>query len=304
MKTMKNSLKFSLLALAGLSTLGLASCGTPRDVLREEVAMRIASPAWMARRDVHTDSFDLMAFERMHERSAPATLYIEGDGKAHVSRAHHLFIATPVNPVSLHLASKDKAENLGYLGRPCQYTEEFKKDENPSIFCGDHYWTSSQEMFGPVVLKGYNDALDIMKKRYGITGFNLVGYDGGATIAAKLAAERGDVLSLRTVAPRFDMKILEGDLVKLRSVPQHHFIGGADTITPPAVLHTYLQALGETKCAEYTLIQEAEHEKGWVDKWPELLNTKVPFCAAPPAFVPIERPEPVYAPRNLGDMKK
>lgn len=264
--------------------------------------MRIASPAWLARRDVHTDHFDLQAFERMHQRNTPATLYIEGDGKAHVGRANHIFDATPVNPVALHLASKDDAINLGYLGRPCQYTEEFKREEGDTVFCEDQYWTG--EEYSAEIMGGYNQALDVMKKRYGITAFNLVGYDGGANIAAKLAATRKDILSLRTVAPRFDMNVLQDELGALRYIPQHHFIGGADTVTPPAVLHSYLQALGETKCADYTLIQETEHEDGWVDKWPELLETKVPFCEQPPAFVPIEKPAPIYAPRRIEDFKK
>jgi hypothetical protein len=298
---MKKSLKISTLLLVGLSAIGLSSCGTPRDVLRDEVAMRVSMPAFMARRIVQTDQFELTAFERMHERNREANLYIEGDGKANESRAHHLFIATPVNPVGLHLATKDNAINLGYLARPCQYTEEFKKDENPSTFCGDHYWTGQE--YSDVVVKGYNDALDIMKKKYGITRFNIIGYDGGATLGAILAAERNDVNSLRTVAGKLDMAALEPHLEKLRYMPQHHFIGGADEVVTPSTLHTYLQALGDTKCAEYTLIQEAQHEKGWVDKWPELLRTRMPICAPEAPFVPIERPKPVKAPVPGGNKK-
>ncbi len=298
---MKNSLKLSTLLLVGLSTVGLIACGTPRDVLRDEVAMRVSMPAFMARRIVQTDQFELTAFERMHEPNKSANLYIEGDGKANEARAHHLFIATPVNPVGLHLATKDKAENLAYLARPCQYTEEFKKDENPSVFCGDHYWTGGE--YSDVVVKGYNDALNIMKKKYGITSFNIIGYDGGATLAAILAGQRKDVDSLRTVAGKLEMNAIEPYLGTLKYMPQHHFIGGADEVVGPSTLHNYLQALGESKCAEYTLIQEAQHEKGWVDKWPELLRTRLPLCAPEPEFVPIERPQPVYAPR-MGGMKK
>lgn len=302
---MKYRTKLPLLLIAGFSALTLSSCGAPREALREDVAMRIASPAWMARRDIHTNAFDLLAFERMHSRNEVATVYIEGDGKAHVSRTPALFSPTPVNPVALHLASKDKAENLAYLGRPCQYTDKFSKPgASENATCGDAFWTGNE--YTPEVIAGYQDALNIMKKRYGLTGFNLVGYDGGATIAAKLAAGRKDVLSLRTVAPRFDMKALSGDFETLRYVPQHHFIGAADAVTPPSVLHGYLQAVGESECVAYTLIQEAEHEKGWVDKWPELLGAQPPLCAlpTPPEYVPIEKPAPVYAPRRIEDFKK
>lgn len=282
-----------------LSALGLGACA--RDVFRKEVSMRVGTPAQLIKREIHSSPFNLIAFERMHEHVAPVTLYIEGDGKAHTSRTRALFNATPVNPVSLHLATRDNSQNVGYLARPCQYTEEFEHPL-PQIFCGGEYWTGKE--YSPEVLKVYNDIMDDMRRRYGVTLFNLVGYDGGATLAALLAAERKDVLTLRTVSGRFDMVPLKPQLSSLRFVPQHHFVGGADTITPPAHLNTYIQALGNTACVETTLIQEAEHEKGWVEKWPELLESPLPTCTMPPPDDPAPRPKPVYAPRRIEDFKK
>jgi hypothetical protein len=300
---MKNTLKYSLILLAGFSALSLNSCA-PRDEMRNQVASRIASPAWMVKREVQTGNFALMAFERMHEREAPATLYIEGDGKADESQIRPLFNATPVNPVGLHLASKDKAINVAYLARPCQFTHESKGGDAAKA-CSTQFWNAGAP-YSEQVLAGYQQALDGIKKRYGITKFHLVGYDGGATIAAALAAQRKDVLSLRTVAGEFDENTLSPHIGALRFVPQHHYIGGADTVNPPAGLHAYLQALGENECTQYTLIQEAAHEKGWVDKWPELLKANMPACTLPPApvFEPILKPKPPYYPRNLSDMKK
>lgn len=300
---MKKTLKFSLILLTGFSALGLSSCA-PRDEMRQQVASRIASPAWMVQREVQTPGFALMAYERMHEREAPATLYIEGNGRASVSKGTAFFNAAPANPVGLHLASKDKSLNLAYLARPCQFTHESKGAEAAKA-CSTQFWSPGTP-YSPKILAGYQEALDGIKARYNITKFHLVGYDGGATIAAALTAQRSDVLSLRTVAGHFDMAALQPGLQSLRSVPQHHFIGGSDTVNPPAGLHNYLQALGENDCTEYTLIQEAEHERGWVDKWPELLKANMPVCKAPPApvFEPITKPKPPYYPRNLSDMKK
>jgi len=65
-------------------------------------------------------------------------------------------------------------------------------------------------------------------------------------------------------------------------------------------LESYLQKLGSSNCVTYDLIQEAEHSKGWVEKWPELL-AKTPTCkgpTAPPAFIEYERPKPIYRPRD------
>ncbi|MEM7650573.1 MAG: hypothetical protein AAF204_00635 [Pseudomonadota bacterium] len=289
--------KFFTLSLASISLLGLGACAV-NEVLREQVAMRVASPAWMIKRTIETDPYALTAFERMHERDKTAALYIGGDGEAHKIKGA-LFDPTPRNPVALHLAAMDKSENVAYLARPCQYTGLLDHD----IECSSDDWHTNK--YSSQTLSAYGATLDGIKARYGVTGFHIVGYNGGATLAALLSAQRNDILTLRTVAGRFDLDALGSSLLTLSRLPQHHFIGGQDTITPPNELHGYLQALGQTECADYTLIQDAEHEKGWVNKWPELLKTKPPTCFVPaaPTFVPIERPEPIYVPRMGGSKK-
>jgi len=295
---MKKFFKHSLLTILGISTLGLGACAV-NEVLREEVASRLASPAWMIKRPVNAGPFILTAFERMHERGQSATLYIEGNGEADFLKDGILFNPTPQNPVALHLASMDKADNLAYLARPCQYSGL----QDSEATCDNTYWGDAQ--FNAETLSAYNTALDGIKARYGVRSFHLVGYDGGATLAALLAAQRKDVHTLRTVAGRFDLDALGPRLASLRGVPQHHFIGGQDKIVPPAELDSYLQALGNSKCVDHTLIQEAEHEKGWVNKWPELLKAKIPMCFVPtePEFIPIVKPDPIYVPRMDGSKK-
>ena len=134
-----------------------------------------------------------------------------------------------------------------------------------------------------------------------------------------MAAQRDDVASLRTVAGNLDhrahsahhnVSYLEGSLnppdfaAKLARVPQYHFIGGQDSVVPPGVLHSYLQSLGATSCAQYEFVQEAEHDKGWVNIWPDLL-AKTPECRGiEKEFEPFDLPpEPFYTPR-IGESKK
>ena len=298
---------FTQATLALLTATALASCTKP--YFREEVATRIAAPAWMVERQIAAGPFALTAFERMHERYAPANVYIEGDGVAWLSKKRPSMDPTPKNPVALHLASRDKAENVVYLARPCQ----FSKMVDPNQACDQAYWTGKR--YAPEIVASYNEALDEIRRRYNIEGFNLIGFSGGGTLAALLAAEREDVLSFRTVAGNLDhrahsdyheVSYLSGSLnppefaAKLARVPQNHFIGGQDEIVPPTVLHSYLQAVGESNCIQYQFIQEAEHEKGWVDKWPELL--KIPAeCRGPIEDLNLEfidLPEPIYSPRE------
>lgn len=135
-----------------------------------------------------------------------------------------------------------------------------------------------------------------MKARYDLNSFHLVGVDGGAQIAAFLAAERKDVVSLRTVAGNLnhifvanahESTPLKGSLnalnmaPRLAHVPQHHFIGGADSVITPGVYHSFRQAMGPSSCVQYSLVQDAGHRRGWVEKWPELLKI-VPKCSTQP----------------------
>lgn len=312
------SLKFALLALA-TSTV-ISACSAP-PAYRDEVAYRLSSPAWMVDRTIEAGNFSLLAFERMHEKAEPVTLYIEGDGTAdRSSQTGETLDPTPINPVALHLATRDRSTNLAYLARPCQYKDRVHYDHGDyeKEGCDEAFWKDAR--FSPEVITAYQSALDNIASRYSTTGFNLVGYDGGGAIAAILAASRDDVLSLRTVAGNLDHDVqsvylgippLNDSLNavdfadELKDVPQHHFIGGQDETVKPAVLHSYLQAVGNSPCIEYTMIQEAEHARGWVDKWPELLKADLPVCAkiAAPEFVPLDIPEPIYRPRMKASKK-
>lgn len=287
----------TLLGLTALcaGALGLSSCA---EDLNYEVSQRITAPAWMIERPIEVGPFELTAFERMYERGEAANLYIAGDGNPELIQSGAIYSPTPQNPVGLHLASKDKADNLAYLARPCQYSGLRAEDDD----C-NNYW--GENKYHPEVLAALNEAMDGMKRRYSITGFNLIGYDDAATIVSLLATDRDDVLTVRTVAGYFDSETLAPVMADLANVPQHHFTGGQDTETPPAHLQEFLAKLGPSECVDHTFIQEASHEAGWVDKWPELLKNEVPTCYVPeePDFTLIETPDPIYSPR-IGIEKK
>ncbi len=264
-----------------LATLILGGCiATSMPYMRGETAQRIAAPAWMIKRDIPADPYLLRAYERIHDRGGIANVYIEGDGPS----VDPLKDPTPTNPVALHLASKDNAKNLVYIARPCQFNGRIEYPHD----CNHSEWQDAR--FSRDVIDSYEKALDDISARYRIKGFNLVGYSGGAAIAAIIAAERKDILSLRTVSGVLDHNMLQSlsgkppltesinpiekasDLVRM---PQYHFIGGQDNAVPPAILNSYLQAIPPSTCIQTLLVQEAEHEAGWVDKWPELLALPV-----------------------------
>lgn len=301
-----------------LMPLLLTGCGMDTE-LKTQTANHIARPAFMVDRKINVNGFEIQAWERMHQRFTNATLYIGDDGYINYIEPERFdsFITevssdvnlnqetpdqynpkkpnfdqrlrgpTPHNPVALHLASRDQSTNLVHLGRPCQYIKMADKKG-----CDIRY--SWERRHAPEVIEAYHQALNEISARYDIHNFHLVGYGGGANTAAVLAAQRDDVISLRTVAgdlnPDFtahvrDVQPLDTDSVlaidyaqDLTMVPQHHFIGAADDIITPGAYHSYRQAVGLSDCIHYSMVADADHFRGWVEKWPELLAL-APQCA-------------------------
>jgi hypothetical protein len=304
---MKKSLLKSIAAAALLGAVLLpVACASLDNEYDEITAERIARPAFMVERRLNSGGMDFQLWERMHERYAPANIYIEGDGQATYLNRNISEDPTPDNPVALHLASRDNADNLVYISRPCMFKESPDVEK-----CSDKFWSTRR--FSPEVIAAYNEALDEIKLRYDITEFNIIGYDGGANIAAALVASRKDIASLRTVAGDLnpDMVMarteqqIDPDSIKanviapnLAGTPQHHFVGIGDEVAPASVYHSFRQAMGESECVHYTVVQDADHERGWVEKWPELLKSPI---ACPPPYVPA--PLPALPPSKDGPNK-
>jgi len=221
----------------------------------------------------------LTTYERVGGKNDLANIYIEGDGRAWVSKNRPSLDPTPKNPVALKLAQLDNSENVIYLARPCQYT----KMVDGSV-CDKKYWTSHR--FSSEVIEAMDSALDDIKQRHQITGFNLVGFSGGGNIAVLLAAERNDVLSIRTVAGNLNHKLQSEihnvspmpeslnakDVAnKISHIPQIHFVGGQDKIVPAQVAQSYKRG-AQSDCVKIKVIEGVDHTKGWESVWKSLLN--------------------------------
>ena len=276
-----------LIFLLVISVIG--GCATLSVDNRHRNAVRIATAAGFHAISLKTVQFDLAGFYKVAAapRSALATLYIEGDGYAWASRYTPSSNPTPKNPLGLKLATLDGSKSVLYLGRPCQY-----RAITPQSNCSQKYWTSHRS--AKEVVASYHQGLDELKRRFGFKGFHLVGFSGGGTIVALLAADRRDVRSLRTVAGNLDhvalskahrVPVLHGSLnpihiaSTLRSLPQIHYSGGADRVVPPWVATHFAQAAGEGKCLKTQVIREATHLSGWLPIW-ERLSAIIPRCGS------------------------
>lgn len=287
----------SLLALA-CSTALLSGCYGDMTVMRDNAAKRTAGPVFMIPRDIPTENFIIQSYERVYAEGKPATLYIEGDGTYTIAiESLSKDNPTPTDPVALRLAAQDGGDNVLWVARPCQYNKGWKdsKKECPSDY-------STTKRFAPEVIETYNQVLDNMKSYYNIPSFDLVGYDGGAAIAVILGSQRADISSIRTVAGNLDPNTVanlnkqphqEGSLnpmdfaAGIANIPQRHFIGKLDTLTPPAVYNSFAQAVSQGQCLNVSLVDNADHQSGWAEQWKVLKSIPID-CAQPAELMPIQ----------------
>lgn len=275
----------TLLALFGLG-MGVSGCSkTVGDIWKEEAANRLAVPANLHKRQIESGPYAITVFARTYKRGAPAVIYIEGDGLDLLTTHEISKNPTPDYPLALHLATRDLNDNVIYMARPCQYSAlagDIQSTCPPEAYTG--------QRFGVEAMDAMNGALDELKRRYGLNGFHLVGYAGGAVPATLLAAKRGDVLSLRTVAGFLDTAQLNEkdpasqslstlnprDFARdLATLPQHHFYGAWDKTVSPTMYQTYSAAMGPSPCTRMSVIDEIDHQGGWTNRWASLLKYPV-----------------------------
>lgn len=201
-------------------------------------------------------------------RNQRLRVYIEGDGRAWITRSQPSLDPTPHNLFIAQFAIDDPQPSV-YLGRPCQ----FSTNQN----CTVSLWTSAR--FGTDVLTTMHLALDQLRTKYQNTEFELVGYSGGAAIALLLAAQRDDVKQVQTIAGNLspalwaqfhNLTVLSGSqdpmeyAEKLQSVKQRHFVGSLDKNISLELFSIYIKKLSPIpRCIELVEVQHADHSKGW-----------------------------------------
>lgn len=222
--------------------------------------------------------FDLLSYAPLHiDKDPRLTIYIEGDGFAWVSGSTPSSDPTPRQPIALRLALAQPTGNAAYLGRACQYVDAER------IGCSQQYWTRMR--FSPEVVAASSKAIDILKANFGAAQLTLVGYSGGAAVAALLATSRNDVERLITVAGNLDHRAwtsyhridaLVGstnpadNAAMLASLPQTHFVGMRDQVIPPELAYQWPLGFRGRHDSNLRLIQNFSHACCWSENWKQL----------------------------------
>jgi dienelactone hydrolase len=237
----------------------------------------IAASAGLEQATVTANSFILTRYARIRDRNQAVNVYIEGDGRAWLSRHQLSADPSPKLALGLELAARDPAINVAYLARPCQFNDF---SQTP---CDSAYW--SDKRFSEQVIDAMDQALDAIVRQTNQQQVNLIGYSGGAAVAVLLAQRRHDIVSLRTVAGNLDHAYVNqyhhvdampqslnaiDAAESISQLPQMHFIGSRDQVIPKAVATRFVRQQIKPKCTAIIAVA-AGHQHNWIEQWPNLL---------------------------------
>ncbi len=282
---------FDLVYLVSLSFLSacafftVSSCASVQH--RISNAEFFAQKAGMTRQIINTGDFHLLSFSRAASVLSTEKLhiYLEGDGYAVTGAGRASSNPTPKNPVGLELASLDKNANVVYLTRPCQFESNTIDSQ-----CSPKYWTTHK--YAEKIIEQINGAISKLVAKYQSKEITLVGYSGGGTIAALIAARRHDVKQLITVAGNLDhafhtqlfkitplyASLNPPDYAKqLSTIKQIHFVGQKDTIIPKSIAMSYKKKINadSKNLIQIIQIKDTGHGCCWEKVWQDLLITYV-----------------------------
>lgn len=228
---------------------------------------------------IHLPDARLRAFVKLAPGAvstlSPVTIYIESDGAPWRLPDEPPADPTPHKPMVLRMAASDPSGAVAYLGRPCQYLEAAEL-----AICNPALWMRGR--FSEDAVAASDRAVSRIKEAAGAARVNLVGYSGGGSMAALVAARRKDVACLVTVAApldtdawtrAIDVSPLDYSLnpadaaPQLARIAQTHFQGGKDDLVPPTTSARFLREVPSAK-----VIKEADfdHACCWEDAWARL----------------------------------
>lgn len=259
-------------------------CVVPQEDLRLDAAL-IAMDGKLRPMSLEAGPFLITAYGRLSSPGQPLRIYLEGDGRAWITRRQVSLDPTPRDPVALRLAAADASANVVWLARPCQFVSGADWRS-----CNPHDWTDQR--YAPRIVAAIDLAVESLRAAAGSEQVELVGFSGGGALAVLVAARRNDIAAIRTVAGNLDIEAfaathrispLTGSLnprdaaAAVADIPQLHLVGADDPVVPPLLAESFQTGLPHRRCSRSRVVEGVAHQSGWAERWRELLAWP-PIC--------------------------
>jgi len=200
---------------------------------------------------IKTKHLSFQVWEKSIQEGDDLRLYIEGDGTP-----------APDRPIAFELADRDPNLNVIYISRPCQYVD-CAECQNPALW--------QEERFNEELVNEMKSLIIYLSHKYKSHAIDLIGYDGGGTMAMLLATRIpvrrvitvGGILDTKTYATEQGITLNGLNPMSFRellsAIPQLHYVGSSDTKTPSYMAEHFVNRLNNPRSAVIKAVPGATH---------------------------------------------
>jgi len=230
-----------------LSALMLSGCVTvpPSSELFEETQIETSS------------NFPIAIWEKKGiQKGKNLRLYFEGDGNPN-----------PRHAIAFDFAQRDTSPNVIYISRPCQWIKHKVCDQNPEIY--------RSARFHPEIMLEMKELIQYLMRKYQAPMVELIGYDGGAVLALNMATKvptsriitiagitdidaYNELHNLPEANPE-DQENPTENLFLLAGIPQIHYTGQDDNVTPRNLVERFVRRMKNPKSAIVKSVPDTDH---------------------------------------------
>ena len=208
-------------------------------------------------KQIETTHFSIAVWEKNTiQKGQPLRIYFEGDGNPN-----------PSNKVAFELAKTDKSANVIYVARPCQWVDDKLCKKKTEIY--------KAARFHPEIMQEMLELTDYLIRKHQASEVELIGYDGGAVVALNIATKL-PIQRVITVAGIVDVEAYNSyhdlpdiaaaevedpanHLDILAQIPQIHYVGRDDNVTPSRLAERFVGRMQNPKSAVVKAVSGVGH---------------------------------------------
>ena len=208
-------------------------------------------------KQIETTHFSLAVWEKNTiQKGLPLHIYFEGDGTPN-----------PSDKVAFDFAQEDPFSNVVYVARPCQWIKDNICTQKPEIY--------KEARFHKEIMAEMQELTEYLMRKHHAPSVKLIGYDGGAVIALNMAGRipTDQIITIAGITdvaaynayhgfPEMDEDNMENpadNLALLESIPQVHYVGKDDTVTPKRLVERFVARMKSPKSAVVKVVPETDH---------------------------------------------
>ena len=206
-------------------------------------------------KEIETSHFSIAVWEKNSiQPGKTLRIYFEGDGDPN-----------PYAQVAREYAEFDKTSNVIYVARPCQWVHNKICEKKPEIY--------GNQRFNPEIMKEMVELTEYLMMKYNAPEVELIGYDGGAVVALNVATKVPTkrvitIAGITDIAMYLDYNDLPSmeemdnpaeELLILSQIPQIHYVGGQDNVTPKRLAERFVGRMVDPKSAVVKFVPSATH---------------------------------------------